>query len=309
MLAKTLGVQRLVVAINKMDDETVGWSQERFDEIKKKVLPFLRSLSYRPRREVTWVPISAYTGANVKERAGDGVCRWYDGGSLLEILDSLSGFDRNSEGAMRLPVLDKFKDMGTSTVLGKVESGTIQVGDKLTLQPYGQEAEVSGIGLDTGDVTSARCGENVQLRVKGVDVGELSPGMIFCSPDNLCTIADTVEAQLAIMNLTGLFTAGFRAVLHIHTAVVEVDVHKLVKVYDKSGTPLKRTPRFVKSGAIVSCILKLERPQCLELFSDYQQLGRFTLRNEGATIAIGKITKIFDKEGNDTAVPKSEDAE
>ena len=77
MLVKTAGVTKLFVVVNKMDDPTVEWKKERFDEIKDKLVPFVRSSGFNP-KAVLFIPVSAYTGANLKEKASKSVCPWWE---------------------------------------------------------------------------------------------------------------------------------------------------------------------------------------------------------------------------------------
>ena len=87
-LAMTLGVRQMVVVINKMDEETVQWSKERYSAIKKTIGSFLKGLGYKP-DDTYFVPISGFTGANIKEPVGD-ACSWYEGPTLLGLLDTMS---------------------------------------------------------------------------------------------------------------------------------------------------------------------------------------------------------------------------
>lgn len=77
MLIKTAGVSKLVIVINKMDDITVGWEQARFEEIKGKLIPFVKGAGFNPKTDATFLPVSAYTGHNLKERVPKSVCAWY----------------------------------------------------------------------------------------------------------------------------------------------------------------------------------------------------------------------------------------
>lgn len=77
MLVKTAGVGKLVIVINKMDDVTVEFSKERYDEIVGRLTPFLKSSGFNPKTDVTFIPVSAYTGVNMKDRAPKGTMDWY----------------------------------------------------------------------------------------------------------------------------------------------------------------------------------------------------------------------------------------
>jgi peptide chain release factor subunit 3 len=132
MLAKTAGVKRLIMVINKMDDATVAWSKERYDECVNKILPFLKGVGYDPKKDLDIMPISGFSGANMKERVG-AACPWYDGPSLLELLDGMP-LPRSYSGALLMPIADKLKDMGT-VVIGKIESGKVKKGQKILIMP------------------------------------------------------------------------------------------------------------------------------------------------------------------------------
>jgi len=77
-LVRTAGVNKIVVVINKMDDLTVEWDKARFDEIKDKVAPFARASGYNPKTDLTFIPVSAYTGVNIKTRLDKSVCSWWE---------------------------------------------------------------------------------------------------------------------------------------------------------------------------------------------------------------------------------------
>lgn len=78
MLVKTAGVTKLVCAINKMDEPTVEWSKERYDEIKEKMIPFFKGAGFNPKTDVTFLPISGYKGSNLKEKVAKSVCPWWE---------------------------------------------------------------------------------------------------------------------------------------------------------------------------------------------------------------------------------------
>eukprot|EP00020_Sapocribrum_chincoteaguense_P002640 CAMPEP_0170745570 /NCGR_PEP_ID=MMETSP0437-20130122/8361_1 /TAXON_ID=0 /ORGANISM="Sexangularia sp." /LENGTH=529 /DNA_ID=CAMNT_0011084293 /DNA_START=113 /DNA_END=1698 /DNA_ORIENTATION=- len=296
MLAKTLGVQRLIVVINKMDEETVQWDQGRYDTIQKKLEPFLRGLGYDAKKgDVLFIPLSGLTGVNVKTPLSKDVCPWYDGRpetTLLGALDSLPRIPRDADAGLRIPIMDSFKDRGCITLMGKVEQGTVRVGSKYALAPSGSVVEVLSISTDDDrNVRLALPGESVNVGVKDIEEGEVHPGFVLCDVDDAPAACDKFVAQLRVLDLHAhkqLFTKSYQAVLHIHTAVEEVTVMKLLAQLDrKTGKVKTANPPFVKEGDIVRCILKVARPVCLEKFADLQQLGRFTLRDEGKTIAIG----------------------
>ena len=141
-LAKSLGIFKLIVVINKMDDSTVRWSKDRYNEIIKGLTPFLALSGYDPVKDCIFVPISGLTGDNVNRPLEKLMCSWYqDGRSFMQILDELPVPPRNECGHLRIPILDKMQDRG-AIVFGKIESGTVRLGDVLRLMPSNISCQV-----------------------------------------------------------------------------------------------------------------------------------------------------------------------
>ncbi|KAK9748947.1 hypothetical protein RND81_02G092300 [Saponaria officinalis] len=292
MLAKTLGVTKLLVVVNKMDEPTVNWSKERYDEIESKMNPFLKSSNYNVKKDVKFLPISGLLGTNIKVRVDKSVCPWWSGPSLFEAMDSIEGPPRDPQGPLRIPIIDKFKDMGT-VIMGKIESGTIREGDAVILMPNKANVKVVAIYIDENKVKYAEPGENLRVRLSGVEEEDILPGFVLSSIARPIAAVNEFDAQLHIHELVenAIFTAGYKAILHIHSIVEECEIVDLLQQIDlKTKKPMKKKPLFVKSGAVVICRIQVNNLICVEKFSDFTQLGRFTLRTEGKTVAVGKVT-------------------
>ncbi|CAH6786803.1 eukaryotic peptide chain release factor GTP-binding subunit ERF3A isoform X2 [Phodopus roborovskii] len=290
MLAKTAGVKHLIVLINKMDDPTVNWSNERYEECKEKLVPFLKKVGFNPKKDIHFMPCSGLTGANLKEQSD--FCPWYIGLPFIPYLDNLPNFNRSVDGPIRLPIVDKYKDMGT-VVLGKLESGSICKGQQLVMMPNKHNVEVLGILSDDVETDSVAPGENLKIRLKGIEEEEILPGFILCDLNNLCHSGRTFDAQIVIIEHKSIICPGYNAVLHIHTCIEEVEITALICLVDKkSGEKSKTRPRFVKQDQVCIARLRTAGTICLETFKDFPQMGRFTLRDEGKTIAIGKVLKL-----------------
>lgn len=301
LLAKTLGVSKLIVVINKMDDPTVGWSKERYDEIEGKMTPFLKSSGYNVKKDVQFLPISGLLGANMKTRMDKSTCKWWNGPCLFEIMDCIEVPLRDPKGPVRMPIMDKYKDMGT-VVMGKIESGTISEGDNLVVMPNKANVKVISIYCDEDKVRSAAPGENVRVKLSGIEEEDIAAGFVVSNVGNPVGAVTEFNAQLQILELldNAIFTAGYKAVLHIHSVVEECEIVDLIEEIDlkrkKESDPKKKKPKrkplFVKNGAVVVCRVQVSNLICIENFSDSPQLGRFTLRTEGKTIAVGKVVAV-----------------
>jgi peptide chain release factor subunit 3 len=240
MLVKTAGVSKVVIVINKMDDSTVNWDKGRYTEIKDKLTPFVKSAGFNPKTDVTFIPVSGYTGQNLKDRVAKSICSWNEcvvfsllhvyacscspcsGPSFLEHMDHMPMVDRKVNAPLMMPVSEKYKDMG-AIIVGKIESGHIRKGDSLTLMPNKCAVEVAAIYNEMEEeVPSAVCGDNVRVRLRGVEDEDISPGFVLTSPKSPVRAVRRFEAQLAILEHKNIICAGYSAVMHVHTLSEEV---------------------------------------------------------------------------------------
>lgn len=127
-----------------MDEPTVKWSKERYTDIIERLSPFIASCGFDIKNDVVFLPLSGINGDNIKDPLSKTVCSWYEGPTLLEVLDNFEVPPRDANGPLRIPVLDKMKDRGT-IIFGKVESGTVKVGDQLNLTPSNLLCQVSSV--------------------------------------------------------------------------------------------------------------------------------------------------------------------
>ncbi|KAJ6599095.1 P-loop containing nucleoside triphosphate hydrolase protein [Mycena vulgaris] len=301
MLVKTAGVSKIIIVINKMDDPTVNWEKGRYDEIREKLIPFVRAAGFNPKTDVTFIPVSAYTGVNLKDRVSKTIAPWWTGTSFLEHIDHMPMVNRNINAPLMMPVAEKYKDMGT-IIVGKVESGHMRKGDSLILMPNKDAVEVAAIYNEMEEeVNQALCGDNVRIRLRGVEDEDISPGFMLTSPQKPIHAVRQFQAELAILEHKSIICAGYSAVMHIHTLSEEVTLPALLHYFDKAtGRKSRKPPQFAKRGQKIVALIETAAPVCVERFADYPQLGRFTLRDEGRTIAIGKITKLIEGPIEDT---------
>lgn len=300
MLAKTQGVNKLVVVINKMDDPTVEWSEKRYNECTTKLSQFLKGTGYNLKTDVFFMPIAAQQTVNIKDRIPKGVQNFYDGPSLLEYLDNMKTLERKVNAPFMMPINGKYRDMGT-IVEGKIESGVVKKQMSLVMMPNREKVDIAALyGETEEETTAAQCGDQVRLRLRGIEEEDILPGFVLCSPKRLVHCVSAFEAQIRILDLKSILSAGFNCVMHVHSAIEEVTfaqlMHKLQKGTNRKS---KVAPSHAKRGDAIIARMEViggAGSVCVEKFDDYPQLGRFTLRDQGQTIAIGKITKLITSE-------------
>lgn len=225
-LAKSLGVQKLVVIVNKMDD--CNWGKSRWDEIQAGLNPFFRKTGYAE-EDVIYVPIAGLTGENIQEKSDK--CKWYTGPPLLEILDKIDLGFRDAKGPLRIPILDKMKDKDL-IIHGKVENGTVNLGEKMALMPSGQFCQVLQLLDAKGqNVKYAAPGENIQIRLNVGNEEDVQRGCVLCNRENMMPVTDLFEAEIELLDLLDykpIFSKGYNCVMHIHTWNDEITIKDIV---------------------------------------------------------------------------------
>lgn len=226
-----------------------------------------------------------------------GVCNWYQGPSLIQTLDGLRPPKRDAAAALRIPVLDRIKDAGKLFIEGKIESGTARVGQRVIVMPSKHTGTIQSIASDfDSELDAAPAGENIRVVISGLSEDHVRSGYVICDAEHLILPVPQFEAQLAVIDVLEhkpIISPGYTAVFHAHTAVEECTIKLILGTIDKKTNEVsKQKPKFVKKGAFVAVRIQLAQPVCLDTYKDFPQLGRFTLRDEGKTIAIGKVIRL-----------------
>lgn len=305
LLAFTLGVKHLIVAINKMDDNTVNYQQPRYDEIVNEVSGYLKKVGYKPAK-VPFIPISGFNGDNMIERSDK--MPWYTGPTLLEALDAIPPPKRPTDKPLRLPLQDVYKIGGIGTVpVGRVETGILKPGMVVTFAPVGLTTEVKSVEMHHEALTEALPGDNVGFNVKSVSVKELRRGYVAGDskndPPKGCA---SFLAQVIIMNHPGQISAGYSPVLDCHTAHIACKFAQINEKMDRrSGKVMEENPKFVKAGDACMVTLEPTRPMVVEPFADYPPLGRFAVRDMRQTVAVGVIKSVDKKDATAGKTTKS----
>ncbi|KAI5793373.1 elongation factor-1a [Pyronema domesticum] len=312
LLAFTLGVKQLIVAINKMD--TTKWSEDRYKEIVKEVSNFIKKVGYNP-KSVAFVPISGFNGDNMIEASTN--CPWYKGWeketkegkstgkTLLEAIDAVEPPVRPSGKPLRLPLQDVYKIGGIGTVpVGRVETGIIKPGMVVTFAPAGVTTEVKSVEMHHEQLAEGVPGDNVGFNVKNVSVKEIRRGNVAGdSKNDPPKGAETFNAQVILMNHPGQVGNGYAPVLDCHTAHIACKFAELIEKIDRrTGKSVEQQPKFIKSGDAAIVKMQPSKPMCVEAFTEYPPLGRFAVRDMRQTVAVGVIKSVVkvDKAGKVT---------
>ncbi|HYB45709.1 MAG TPA: translation elongation factor EF-1 subunit alpha [Nitrososphaerales archaeon] len=295
----TLGVRQLVVIINKMDDQTVKYSEQRYNEAKEDVQNLLKNVGFirteADTKKINIIPVSGWTGENLIKKSTN--MPWYKGPTLLEALDQFVEPPKPIDKPLRLPVQDVYTITGVGTVpVGRVETGKIKVGDTVAIMPEGLTAEVKSIETHHTAMQEAMAGDNIGFNLRGVAKTDFRRGSVLGPNNNPPTIAKEFMAQIIVVYHPTAIAAGYTPVLHAHTAQVAATISEIISKLDpRTGQPMEEKPKTIKTGD--SAIVKITplRPLVLETFKDFPELGRFALRDMGSTVAAGIVKEITQK--------------
>ncbi|KAG2803370.1 HBS1-like protein [Phytophthora cactorum] len=292
LLVRSLGVAQMVVAVNKMD--MVNWDKERFDNIVQSLSTFLQGAGFRP-KNLRFVPLSGMTGANLEKTGGVEECSWYSGPSLVEAIDTFAPPQRQISKPFRMTVSDVSKSMSLGqTISGRVYAGAAAVGDSFLLMPIGLPLTVKGMEQDGKSCTLARAGDTIEMGVTGIDPSALTTGSILCSIASPVQLAKKFEAKIMTMPAVEVpLVKGTYVTIHMHNVDEPVNITRLVSMLSKTGEVEKKKPRCITRERSAVVQITCHRKICLEEFANYRQLGRFTLRDRGKTLAAGIITQII----------------
>jgi len=283
-LSRTIGINQLIVAINKMD--RVNYEEKRFNEVKKDVSSLLKIIGFKIDK-IPFVPISAFYGENIIKKSEK--LPWYNGPTLIDTINALEVPVLPVNLPLRLPIQDVYSISGVGTVpVGRVETGVMKKGDKVIFQPSNVIGEIKSIEMHHEEIPEALPGDNVGFNVRGVGKKDIRRGDVCGHPDNPPSVAEEFTAQVVILQHPTAITVGYTPVIHCHTAQVACTFVELQKKLDpRTGQVAEENPDFLKTGDAAIVKLKPTRPLVIEKSKDIPQMGRFAIRDMGMTIAAG----------------------
>jgi elongation factor 1 alpha-like protein len=214
LLAKSLGISQLIVAVNKMD--MCEWSEPRFRDICRKLGAFLTKQVGFKEQDVVYVPCSGLAGENLTTRcANSKLTDWYtEALTLLDCVNGLRAQERPIDKSLRFCISDVYKSAQSAaiSVAGKVETGLVRPGDRVCIVPCSEVGQVKSISLsnDEQGLTACYAGDSVILNLTGVDMSNITVGNFVCdlsSPP--MPVADKIRARIIVFNLELPLIKGF----------------------------------------------------------------------------------------------------
>ncbi len=303
-LAFTLGIRQCIVAVNKMDDVSVQYSKERYDEIKNEVSRMLSMVGFKVQvkdadgkmvEKIRFIPVSGWTGENLVKRSDK--MPWYTGPVLIDALDMLEIPAKPTNKPLRIPIQDIYSITGIGTVpVGRVETGVLKPGDNLIFMPANKTAEVKSIEMHHSSIPIAEPGDNIGMNVRGIAKTDVHRGDVAGPVANPPTVAKEFIGQIIVIYHPTAIAAGYTPVLHYHTGQIACRFIELIKKIDpRTGQVSEEHPSFLKTGDAAWVRMEPLHPISVETYLDFPELGRFAIRDMGTTVAAGVVKEITKK--------------
>jgi elongation factor 1-alpha len=302
MIAKTFGLEQVIVAVNKMDATQPPYSREAYDLVVKDMSTILSMLGY-PEDKVSYIPLSAYYGDNIIKPSEN--MKWYKGGTLVDLLNNLEPSMDFSNYPLRWALRDVVKVKGIGYIpIGFIETGRMKIGDTLVFMPANVRGAVKSIESHHKQLTDARAGEpvgcDIRLIGKWEKQKELRSGYVAGLESSPPRVADKFVANIAIYDHPTAIHAGYSPMIHIHEATVRCKITSLDKKLDaRTMKVTEENPAYLIKGELAEVTFKPLLPLVIEEFKDNPKLGRFGIRDMGKTIGAGMVTKIYERGQNE----------
>ncbi len=284
-IAKLLQIEHVVVAVNKMD--LVDYDQAVYDRIISAYREFAEQLGLK---DIHPIPLSALAGDNVVTRSEK--MGWYQGPTLIELLESLSVYDDEHAAALRFPVQLVARHNGHEAndfrgYMGRVEAGTVHKGDKIVVQPSGQTATVKDILTLDGSLDSASAGKSVTLLLE--EYIDISRGDMLAAADAPATVVKNFSADVCWLSEEPLDLRRKYWLKHT-TRQVAAKVTAIDSLLD-INTQHRHEGGELKLNGIARIQLTVQQPLATDAYEAVRATGSFILIDEIShqTVAAGMI--------------------
>jgi elongation factor 1-alpha len=298
-LSKIFGVGQLLVAVNKMDISGVDFSEKRYKEVVEDVKKHAAQAGWKI-DTLRFIPIASLPGENITKKSGK--MSWWTGDCLLSAINGFAVPQKPTNLPLRLPLQDVYNITGIGVVpVGRIETGIMKVGDKVTIVPgregKGISGEVKSIEMHHEAVNQAEPGDNVGFNVRGVAKKDIARGDVLGHSTNVPTVATEFTAQVVIMNHPSVVTVGYTPVFHIHTSQVACQFVEIIKkINPATGQEVTENKDILRTGDAAIVKLRPTQPVVIEKNSEIPQMSRFAIRDSGLTVGAGMCMDIVKKQ-------------
>lgn len=275
-----LGIQKVYVLVNKMD--LLDYSKEKFLQIKEEFNEFLSSLKVIP---LDYIPISAFYGENIATYSNK--MPWYKGKPILKAIDDIPKESEDSQKPLRFPIQDIYKFDARRIIVGRIESGTLRVGDEITILPGNKTTKVKTIEswLPKDKTNEVYAGQAVGITVE--DEFFYKRGEIISHRDEIPVVSNAFSANVFWMGKNDLIQ-GKKYKIKLATTEVEGKIKEIRKVIDASTLLGEEKPQKVSVNDVAEILIETKEAVAFDEFRYSKATGRFVIV-DGYDIAGGGI--------------------
>lgn len=307
-LLNLLGVEQVLVGVNKMDDPSVNYSEERFNEIKEEMSKMLQSIGFKIKK-IPFIPMSGWTGENLLNVSEN--MPWYKGfecninpketikgHTLIDALDKLiQPPKRNAEAPLRLSVSGIYSIKGIGSVIaGRVEQGILRPNDIVGFSPSNiKNCKVFSIEMHHKSYQQALPGDNVGINLKGLDKDNMpkTGDVMYIMKENILKPVKKFRALVFVQEHPGQLKRGYTPIVHIRTGKTSckiVDIHW--KQSKKTANQKMDNPDFIEAFEQAEISFEPQLPFYCEDYETCQGLGRIAIMESNSLVMLGKVLEV-----------------
>lgn len=316
-LLHLLGVEQVIVGINKMDDKSVGYAEERYKEIKSEVSKMLTKIGFKVKK-IPFIPMSGWRGDNLTIQTDN--MPWWEGFTVKPKKKKVSGITllhalndvvhvpkRPTKKPFRMPVSGVYKIKGVGDVItGRIEQGQLKPNMLVKFAPTGVGGKAFSIEMHHKSVPKAGPGDNVGVNVKGLpkeNMPKCGDVMFIDGEDgdeSPPAAAETFRAAVFVQDHPGQLRCsvdgrgGFTPSIHVRTAKAPCQMLEILWKRGKSTSNVKvENPLYIEAGDEAEVVFAPRMPLCVDAYDVCKPLGRMAAMDSNSLIMLGRVLEAF----------------
>lgn len=290
-IASSACIKQVIVAVNKMDDESVKYSEDRFNEVKQEISKVL-GLIYFQFDQIAFIPISGLNGDNLTEKSSN--MPWWYGPTLSEAINNLQEPVRQIDSPLRFLVY-QIKEIGEKElkVSGRVEYGVIKKGQRIIIGSSKKQPTVEEIIYYDEQLTEAAAGKCIAIILK-IRPSKINVGDVIGDPNNdPPSQSQNFKVQFKVYNDIGWCKPGYKPFIYCHGVRVQCEFVEFVQCTRKGSIMYK--PRAIIKDDLAVVVIRPLLPLVVEDYKKFFKLGVFALGDKSKTFARGEIIELTKK--------------
>ena len=296
LLAKTLGITQLIVAINKL--ELFDWNKERYDEIVETLEKFLIDELGFDKKNIKFIPVSGLTGDNLNKPISSNNAKWYKGPTLVELIDNLEPPQRAIDAPVRFIINDIPKNQKNLVIYGKLESGIIIENTDYLIMPSGTKLKIKSIDVNKKKLKFITPGQQAEISFNANKNTKeeivVEPGNVLSSEKYPIPCIKKFKAHIKTYVIKTPISLGQKMMFYLQGQKVQISIKKIERIFNEGSKVSKNNTRFIPKNFYADIIIESEDKICAELYVLNKKLSIFALRVGGETVAMGYITEFLE---------------